>query len=69
MGGGRIWMETAKGERFSDLRLRQAMEVGAEVLVTSCPYCMTQFEDSRLSLKEEVGLEIMDITEVVQGVI
>ena len=62
-------METAKGERFSDLRLRQAMEVGAEVLVTSCPYCMTQFEDSRLSLKEEVGLEIMDITEVVQGVI
>ena len=24
MGGGRIWMETAKNERFSDIRLKQA---------------------------------------------
>ena len=28
-GGGRIWMETPKGERFSDLRLDQAIGVGA----------------------------------------
>ena len=49
-GGGRIWMETPKGERFSDLRLEQALEVGAEVLVTACPYCITMFEDSRLTL-------------------
>ena len=27
-GGGRIWMETPKGERFSDLGLVQAVEVG-----------------------------------------
>ena len=47
-GGGRIWMDTPKGERFSDLRLAQAEEVGAEVLVTSCPYCITNFEESRL---------------------
>ena len=41
-----------KGERFSDLRLEQAIEVGAEVLVTSCPYCITNFEDSRLTLED-----------------
>jgi Fe-S oxidoreductase len=69
MGGGRIWMETAKGERFSDLRLQQAIGVGAEVLVTSCPYCITQFEDSRLTLKESEVLQIKDITEVLQEVI
>ena len=34
MGGGRVWMETAKGEIFSDLRLEQAIGVGAEVLGT-----------------------------------
>jgi Fe-S oxidoreductase len=66
MGGGRVWMETAKGERFSDLRLRQAIEVGAEVLATSCPYCVSQFEDSRLGLKESEVLQIKDITEVLQ---
>jgi Fe-S oxidoreductase len=69
MGGGRIWMETAKGERFSDLRLEQAIDVGAEVLVTSCPYCITQFEDSRLTLKNSEGLQIMDITEILQEVV
>jgi Fe-S oxidoreductase len=69
MGGGRIWMETAKDERFSNLRLEQAIEVGAEVLVTSCPYCITQFEDSRLALKDSEAIQIRDITEILQEVL
>jgi Fe-S oxidoreductase len=73
-GGGRIWMETPKGERFSDIRLEQALDVGAEVLVTSCPYCITNFEDSRISLEDSEGedgrsLEIKDITEIIAEVI
>jgi Fe-S oxidoreductase len=66
-GGGRIWMETPKEERFSDLRLAQAVEVGAEVLATACPYCITNFTDSSLDLTEP--FEIMDITEIIQQVI
>lgn len=68
-GGGRIWMETPKEERFSDLRLGQALEVGAEELVTSCPYCITNFEDSRLNLEDENAIVIKDITEIIQEVI
>jgi Fe-S oxidoreductase len=64
-GGGRIWMETQKGERFSELRLQQAVEVGAEVLVTACPYCITMFEDSRLTLDLGERLEVKDITEII----
>ena len=64
-GGGRIWMETPKGERFSDLRLKQAADVGAEVLVTACPYCITNFTDSSLGQ----NIEVKDITEVVQEVL
>jgi Fe-S oxidoreductase len=67
-GGGRIWMETPKGDRFSDLRLEQAVDVGADVLVTSCPYCITNFEDSRLGL-EKGAPEIKDITEIIQETI
>jgi len=63
-GGGRIWMETPKGERFSDLRIEQAMEVGAELLVTSCPYCITNFEDSRINLEATEALEVKDLTEL-----
>ncbi|MEE8413297.1 MAG: (Fe-S)-binding protein, partial [Dehalococcoidales bacterium] len=68
-GGGRIWMDTPKGERFSDLRVAQALEVGAEELVTSCPYCIINFEDSRLSLEDSDVIEIKDITEIVQEVL
>jgi len=68
-GGGRVWMETVKGERFSDLRIEQAMGVGAEVLVTSCPYCITMFEDSRLTLNVTEKIEVKDITEIVAEVI
>jgi Fe-S oxidoreductase len=64
-GGGRIWMETVKGERFSDARIQQAADVGAEVLVTACPYCITHFEDSRLTLADSEAVEVKDITEVV----
>ena len=63
-GGGRIWMETAKGERFSDIRLEQALEAGAEVLATFCPYCIANFEDSKLGLAEDQTLEIKDVTEI-----
>jgi len=69
MGGGRIWMETPKSERFSNLRLEQAIGVGAEVLATCCPYCITQFEDSRLTLKDSEVIQIKDITEILQEVI
>lgn len=69
MGGGRIWMETPMSERFSNLRLEEAIGVGAEVLVTSCPYCITNFEDSRVVLNYDDVIEVKDITEILQEVI
>lgn len=68
-GGGRMWMDTPKVERFSNLRLEQAVNADAEVLATSCPYCITMFEDSRLGMKNSEVLEIMDITEIIQKAI
>lgn len=68
-GGGRIWEETKKGERFSDMRLEQALEAGASVLVAACPYCLVNFEDSVLTLDKGDTIEIKDIAELVQEVI
>ncbi len=64
-GGGRIWMDTPQEERFSDIRLKQAKETGAKVLATCCPYCITNFEESRLNLEYEDVLEVKDIVEIV----
>ncbi|RPJ06810.1 MAG: (Fe-S)-binding protein [Deltaproteobacteria bacterium] len=68
-GGGRIWMETLKGERFSDFRLEHAIAVGAEVLATSCPYCIANFEDSRSTIGVADNIVIKDITEIIQEAI
>ena len=65
-GGGRIWMHTDKEERFGDLRIAQAKEVGADVLVTSCPYCVSNFEESRLALDDDDPLVVRDLVEVVR---
>jgi Fe-S oxidoreductase len=61
-------METPKGERFSDLRIEQALVVEAEVLATCCPYCITMFEDSRLTTGAGEAIEIKDVTEIIQEV-
>ena len=68
-GGGRVWMETQKGERFSDIRIEQATGVGAEVLVTSCPYCITMLEDSRITMGFADTIEVKDITEIIEEAI
>ena len=68
-GGGRVWMETEKGQRFSDLRIEQAVDLGVEVLATACPYCITMLEDSRLTTGAEEKIEIKDLTEILLEVI
>lgn len=69
MGGGRIWLETPSEERFATIRIEQAIEVGAEVLATSCPYCISQLEDTRLGLSDSEAIQVQDITEILQEVI
>ncbi|MBT3219030.1 MAG: (Fe-S)-binding protein [Proteobacteria bacterium] len=67
-GGGRVWMDTPKGERFADLRMEQAKQTGAEVLVTCCPYCITNFEESGLNA-EYGAIQVQDITEIIEEAI
>ncbi|MDD5397611.1 MAG: (Fe-S)-binding protein [Dehalococcoidia bacterium] len=64
-GGGRIWMDTKKDERFSDLRIQQALDAGADVLAVSCPYCMLNFEDSLLGFSDTKPIEIKDVVELI----
>jgi len=66
-GGGRIWMETKKGERFSDMLVDQAISLGADILVTACPYCLLNFMDSVVTADKGDVLEVKDISEIVQS--
>ncbi len=62
-GGGRMWQETAAGERFADLRIAQARATGAEVVATTCPHCVTCLEDSA-SANGAAPLRVADVSEL-----
>jgi Fe-S oxidoreductase len=62
-GGGRMWMETAAGERFSDLRVEEALTTGVDVLVTACPFCIACLEDS-LKAQKIKDIVVMDVAEL-----
>lgn len=69
MGGGRVWVDTPMEQRFSNLRVEEAVGLGAEVLATSCPYCIDALEDSRSNLNYEETIQVKDITEILQEVL
>ncbi len=63
-GGGRIWAEVPMGERFGELRVLDAEASGAQVLATSCPYCVNMLSDACASLGKQDSLEIMELSEL-----
>ncbi len=64
-GGGRMWMETPPEKRFSDIKVKEAVEKGAEIIATCCPYCISMFEDSVKTTGNSDKLIVKDIAELV----
>ena len=52
------------GERINRKRIKEARDRGAQILSTSCPYCLVMLEEAIRS-QEIKGLEVMDLIEVI----
>ena len=63
-GGGRLWAEVPRGERFGELRVLDAEDKGADTLVTACPYCIIMLEADCLALEKNEKLKVMEISEL-----
>jgi len=71
MGGGRMWMEAPEGLVSSDSiakrRIEQALETGADILVTACPFCHITLNDAAKAMGDEASsITVMDIAELVR---
>ena len=65
-GGGRMWAEgTNLEERLAHQRVRDAIDLGADVLAVSCPFCLLTLEDAVKILGLDDKLQVMDIMELV----
>ncbi|MDA8442103.1 MAG: (Fe-S)-binding protein, partial [Peptococcaceae bacterium] len=63
-GGGRMWLEEKLGNRINEMRTEQALEVGADMVSTACPFCLTMLSDGIKSKDAAETLQAKDIAEV-----
>lgn len=62
-GGGRMWMEE-QGKRVNEVRTAQALETGAEMIGSACPYCLTMIEEGLRKHGAEERTEALDVAEL-----
>ncbi|MDQ1694722.1 MAG: hypothetical protein QOJ03_75 [Frankiaceae bacterium] len=66
-GGARMWMEERIGKRVNVERTDEALGTGADVIATSCPYCLIMLDDAvnqRRSEGKAEGVRVIDIAQV-----
>jgi Fe-S oxidoreductase len=61
-GSGALWIDWPKGERMADVRVKQLVDTGAEVIAVACPYCLQMFEETVKAMN--LNVEVKDVTEL-----
>ena len=63
-GGGRILADETCGSRISEARAEMAAATATPTLVSSCPFCLTMFEDGIKGATLEEQLKPLDLVEL-----
>jgi Fe-S oxidoreductase len=64
-GGGRMWLEGTNPEtRLARMRIQEAIETGAEILATACPFCLLTLDEAVQHLNVQDQIRVMDIAEI-----
>ena len=64
-GGLMLFYEPEEDERMGVRRVRMARDAGASMIVTACPFCLTNIEDGIKVAGLEGQLEVIDLCELV----
>lgn len=63
-GGGRMWLEENADTRVNRERTRQALRENPTIVATSCPFCITMFEDGLKDENKQGTVKVMDVGEL-----
>jgi Fe-S oxidoreductase len=63
-GGARMWMEENIGKRVNMERTNEALETGADIVSTACPFCMIMLDDAVKANGKGDEVSVMDISQV-----
>ncbi len=65
-GGGRMWTEgSTEGPRNGEIRVKEAIGLGAKVIATACPFCLITLEDAVKISSLTDQIVVKDISELV----
>lgn len=66
-GGLMLFYEPQEEQRIGVVRVEQARDAGADVIVTACPYCLTNIEDAIKVAGLEGKIEVLDMVELIDA--
>jgi heterodisulfide reductase subunit D len=65
-GGGQMFKEEENGStRINFERTREALETGAGLIASACPFCNTMLTDGVKHEEKEDSVKVMDIAELI----
>ena len=65
-GGAQVFKEEEKGTiRINEERSREAIDTGAKVIASNCPYCMMMLNDGVKANGKEESVEVIDLAELI----
>jgi succinate dehydrogenase/fumarate reductase iron-sulfur protein len=69
-GAGRVWTEEAQPEKRPCVdRVKEALELGVDVIAVACPFCVTTLEDAVKVLDVENKIAVKDVIELLREAI
>lgn len=65
-GGAQMFKEPEPGDKDINIeRTEQALETGAEIIASACPFCMTMMTDGVKNKEKEEQVQVLDIVEII----
>jgi len=65
-GGLSLFYEPVEEKRMGQVRVEMAIEAGANVIVTACPFCLVQIEDAIKTTCPEGSMTAIDLVELIE---
>jgi Fe-S oxidoreductase len=66
-GGARMWLEESIGTKVNMERAQEAVDTGAGVIATSCPFCITMLADGVNDTGHGETTQVMDISQILES--
>jgi heterodisulfide reductase subunit D len=65
-GGAQMFKEPEKGNKDINIeRTEEALQTGAKIIASGCPFCMTMLSDGVKNKEQEHNVKVYDLAELI----